>query len=327
MAEDPYVYPGTDVLRNKFGLRDATVLAELEHELSAGRAVALRGRPLPGGYDFAHLKAFHRRLFGDVYPWAGERRTVPIAKGNTLFALPDHIEPYLDGVLGDLPREDYLRGTPADHLPDRLAHYMAEINAAHPFREGNGRTQRAFIAQLAAEAGHHLAWEKLTADRNIAAAVAAMGGNNSPLRAAIAEVLVPAGAAQETGRNPVSDARANAQARFDALAADPDNPALLEASFEAQRAAEQLKLDSRPRWLTDTLGERPADPKLAGQWDQLGVSMIRLRASHGLTDEIDNGVGLADVLLQRSIGRFRLDVGLDQPSPGANLPRGRGIND
>ena len=62
-----------------------------------------------------------------------------------MFALPDRIEPYLSGVLDALPREHHLRGLPADRLADRLAYYLGEINAAHPFREGNGRAQRAFI--------------------------------------------------------------------------------------------------------------------------------------------------------------------------------------
>jgi hypothetical protein len=57
---------------------------------------------------------------------------------------------------------------------------------------------------------------------------------------------------------------------FDALTADPENPALLQAGFGAQSAAEQLETDSSPRWLTSTLGERPAYPKLAEQWETLG---------------------------------------------------------
>ena len=103
-----------------------------------------------------------------------------------------HIAPYLSGVLAGLPRENYLRGLPADRLADRLAYYLAEINAVHPFREGNGRTQRAFVGQLAADAGHHLAWERLTPERNIEASVAAMRGDNALLRQALAEVMSPA---------------------------------------------------------------------------------------------------------------------------------------
>jgi hypothetical protein len=134
-------------------------------------------------------------------------------------------------------------------------------------------------------------------------------------------------AAQEAASDVVGQARAEAQARFDALLADPDNPALMQASFDAQRAAEQTELDSRPRWLTGTLGERPADPKLAEQWDRLGRRLIGLRDSNGVTDEIDNGYNNGDMSLRRALGRFRLDAGLDQPQPGADLDRGHGIGD
>ena len=111
---------------------------------------------------------------------------------DTMFALPARIAPYLSGVLADLPRENYLRGLPAGRCADRLAHYMAEVNAVHPFREGNGRTQRAFVGQLAAEAGYHLAWEKLTPERNIETSVAAMRGDTAPLRQALGELMSPA---------------------------------------------------------------------------------------------------------------------------------------
>ena len=116
-----------------------------------------------------------------------------------MFALPARIAPYLSDVLAGLPRENYLRGLPAGRCADRLTYYLAEINAAHPFREGNGRTQRAFVGQLAAEAGYHLAWEQLTPERNIEASVAAMRGNTAPLRQALGELMSPAA---RGGRDP-----------------------------------------------------------------------------------------------------------------------------
>lgn len=191
MPEDPYVYPGTHVLRNRFGVRHADELARREHDASSAQILALLAERLPGRYDVAHLQAFHRQIFGDVYEWAGELRTVAIAKAD-LFALPVHIEPYLSGVLAQLPGEQFLKGLPADRLADRLTYYLAEINAAHPFREGNGRTQRAFIGQLAADAGHTIAWEQLTPERNIETAVAAMRGDSAPLRQALGEIITPA---------------------------------------------------------------------------------------------------------------------------------------
>ncbi len=188
MAVDPYVYPGTDTLRNRYGLRDAGELVRREALITTARTIEVGARPLAGRYDLAHLRAFHRHIFGDVYAWAGELRTVAIAKGD-LFALPEHIEPYLGGVLARLPAESYLQGLDREPMLDRLAHYLAEINSVHPFREGNGRAQRAFIRQLAGEAGYGLDWQGLDAQRNIEVSRAAHRGDERPLRALLAELL------------------------------------------------------------------------------------------------------------------------------------------
>ncbi|HTX07461.1 MAG TPA: Fic family protein [Solirubrobacteraceae bacterium] len=75
---------------------------------------------------------------------------------------------------------------------DRITHYHAELNAVHPFREGNGRTQRAFLAQLARDAGHHIAWARLHADRNVEASRASLHGDNRLLREMLNELVEPA---------------------------------------------------------------------------------------------------------------------------------------
>lgn len=180
MPADPYVYPGTNVLRNRFGIRDAGELARREAQASTIRTVELSARPLPGRYDLPHLQAFHRHLFGDLYPWAGEIRTVVIAKGD-MFALPDRIVPYLTDVFSQLAAEKHLRELGREGFVARLTHYLAEINAVHPFREGNGRAQRAFLGQLATERGYWIAWERADRNGNIAASIASMRGDNGPL--------------------------------------------------------------------------------------------------------------------------------------------------
>lgn len=144
----------------------------------------------PATTNLEHLRAFHRHIFGDIYPWADEIRTVAIAKTD-LFALPQHIEPFLADVLAKLAAEQHLRGLDRDRIVGRLTHYLAEINATHPFREGNGRTQRAFIGQLANQAGYRIAWERAYPTRNIDSSIAAMRGDNAPLHNMINELVEP----------------------------------------------------------------------------------------------------------------------------------------
>jgi fido (protein-threonine AMPylation protein) len=93
VALDPYVYPGTSTLRNRYGVRDPTELARRETAASIVRLAELAARPIPGAYDLAHLQAFHRRIFGDVYDWAGEIRTVAIAKGTICSRSPSTSSP------------------------------------------------------------------------------------------------------------------------------------------------------------------------------------------------------------------------------------------
>ncbi len=189
MADDPYVYPGTDVLRNRLDIRDAADLAEREAALSAIRIAQLERCFIPGGYDLAHLQATHCHIFGDVYPWAGELRTVRISKGGDLFALPEHIDPYLRSLFDDLAREGLLRGLQRDRFVERLAHYYAEFNAVHPFREGNGRAKRAFLGQIAKIAGHPIAWARLDAERNVHTARESHRGSDSALREMLLDLL------------------------------------------------------------------------------------------------------------------------------------------
>lgn len=186
---DPYVYPGTGVLRNLAGLRDADTLADREAQTSTLRLAQLAAIRLEGAYDLSHLQAFHRFIFRDIYPWAGELRSVPLAKPGSMFALPTHIESYANEALRQLAGEGHLRGLSRDRFAERLTHYYAEINAVHPFREGNGRVERAFLRQLAQDADHTLAWERLSSKALVYASRRSFQGDNLAMRDLIEKVL------------------------------------------------------------------------------------------------------------------------------------------
>ncbi|HEY2435727.1 MAG TPA: Fic family protein [Solirubrobacteraceae bacterium] len=191
MPQDPYVYPGTDFLRDRLGISDADELQRVEAERTSAVLALLERRPIAGGYDLSHLKAFHRRIFGDVYHWAGEPRTVAIVKEQSLFALSEHIEPYLTGVLSDLAEDHLLRGLPRQEFVERQTHCYAELNAVHPFREGNGRTLRAFLGQLAGDLGYRITWERISGERNNRASAASPRGDNGPLQAMRDDLVEP----------------------------------------------------------------------------------------------------------------------------------------
>jgi cell filamentation protein len=179
-AEDPYVDPRSGVLHNRLGITDPAELARVEARLAAGREATLfRDRPDLGRYDLAHLQAIHRHLFGQIYDWAGQLRTVNMSKGDTLFALAEWIEPQGRQLFDDLARRRHLRGLDRDQFVTGAGQFLSDLNALHPFREGNGRTQRVFLQLVANQAGWQLAWGRIDPAENNAASAQAMGDRNA----------------------------------------------------------------------------------------------------------------------------------------------------
>jgi cell filamentation protein len=188
VPDDPYTDPVTGVLRNKLGLSTAAELEAAEREITHAALILLREAPVGATYDLPHLCAVHRRIFGDIYDWAGQVRSVAIAKGS-LFCLPQYIKPSAAEIFRQLRDENFLQNLERDAFIDRLAYNLGEVNALHPFREGNGRTQRAFFEQLAYDAGFTLAWQHLDAARNIATSAAIMRGDAAPMRKMLDELV------------------------------------------------------------------------------------------------------------------------------------------
>lgn len=170
---DPYLIPGTDVLRNLLGLRSSAALASAEADLSFARALQLLDVPAPATNDLDELRAIHRHLFQDLFDWAGAIRTVDVRKnvpGAEFFLPVGFIEHASALCFGELAAERYLKGLPRERFIRRLAYHYEKINYLHPFREGNGRTQRIFWNRVALQAGWQLDWRPVHGEENHAAA-------------------------------------------------------------------------------------------------------------------------------------------------------------
>lgn len=180
MAADPYVDPRTGLLRNLLGISDAVELARAEARLVAVREFVLFQERLDlGSFDLSHLQAVHRHLFGRIYDWAGQLRTVNMTKGETLFALAEWVEPQGREIFAGLARQRLLRGLDRQPFVTAAGRFLSDLNALHPFREGNGRTQRAFIQLLSNQAGWQLAWARVDPAENTAAAAKAMADRDA----------------------------------------------------------------------------------------------------------------------------------------------------
>ncbi len=188
-ADDTYCYPSTDVLRNKAEITNAQDLDAYEGELSTLRSIEILESPIAGQFDLTHLQRIHLALFQDVYDWAGKIRTVDISRGNSRFANVRFIESAANDIFNKLARENWLKGLDSNSLSKRLAHYLSEINALHPFREGNGRVQRIFISQLSQSAGYQLDYSDLEQEQIYQAMELAFNGDESILADLILERL------------------------------------------------------------------------------------------------------------------------------------------
>ena len=125
------------ILQNKLGLTNEAELARAEEKLSKTRALELYDTGLLDTFEvgtFKGLAAIHKHLFGDVYEFAGQMRTVNIAKGNFRFAPVMYLRPALESI-DAMPQSSF----------DEIIEKYVEMNVAHPFREGNGRTTRIWL--------------------------------------------------------------------------------------------------------------------------------------------------------------------------------------
>jgi cell filamentation protein len=187
-----YCYPESDVLINVFDLRDEEKLKEVEKVYALFRLSEMQISKPKDPLDKDAFLAIHHGILKDVYPFAGELRKEMISKGTSSFAHPDYIEPQLNKIFDELAEENYLKDLSREQLIPRLAYFLAELNALHPFREGNGRTLREFARQLLLNAGYQLKWEQVPEPAEIINAfVDSFNLNNERLERLLDDIISP----------------------------------------------------------------------------------------------------------------------------------------
>ncbi|QPJ64357.1 MAG: cell filamentation protein Fic [Candidatus Nitrohelix vancouverensis] len=172
-GSDIYQYPNSTILKNIPGVTDAAELEALELNATVVRLPeamsAMQDKPI----TLKLWQEIHHILFQDIYEWSGVFRTVQMSKGNTLFAHPENIESEGKRVFDELSRENFLQGLALNDLCRRLAYYFSECNALHPFREGNGRTQKLLFGEILKRLGYRIDWKKLSVEEHLKAMVEA----------------------------------------------------------------------------------------------------------------------------------------------------------
>lgn len=182
---DPLCYPGTAVLINLLDITNPQLLEEAEVAL-----FVIRAEDLPdGGFDFEHYLELHRHLFQDIYSWAGQIRIVRIGKDGNWFCYPEHIRGQLRRVFAELEKPDAVARMTAPEFAAHVGHFLAELNAVHPFREGNGRTQLAFTAMLAKQTGFDFDAEEIVRERVMEAMIESFTGDETRLVTLLRDII------------------------------------------------------------------------------------------------------------------------------------------
>lgn len=169
-------YEGTTCLINKLGITDENKLKEFEGAVTFAKASELELNPISDTFDVEHYKLIHKYLFEDIYDWAGEYRTVNISKKGTKFASADQISDLMNACFIRLKDNDYFQNKSFDEFIDNIVDFYCVTNMIHPFREGNGRTQRLFISQLIRFNNYDIDFSSIDKDELMIATIHAANG-------------------------------------------------------------------------------------------------------------------------------------------------------
>jgi cell filamentation protein len=148
-------------------------LAQAERDLSEVAAESIDFAPPP--YSLSYLQAIHRRLFSDLYDWAGELRTVDISKDDTHFCVTSRIEPEANKLFKVLADANWFQDLDRTNLINASAELFGDLNVVHPFREGNGRAQRILFEHIIVNAGYEISWWPVEPGEWIQANIDAVG--------------------------------------------------------------------------------------------------------------------------------------------------------
>ncbi|EMG6610411.1 Fic family protein [Campylobacter jejuni] len=176
---------------NKLGIKDEKLFDKESRKYTSQRIDELITSPIKGNFDYQHLKNIHKHIFQDAFHWAGKDRMEVglsgfMSKGDSLFCSAEYIHGEAKKIFDNLAKNNYLKNSKdLNHFAKDLANFTSDLNALHPFREGNGRTQRIFLNELAKNAGYKLDLNLISKEKMIEASIEAMECRNGKLEAVI----------------------------------------------------------------------------------------------------------------------------------------------
>lgn len=174
-------YPNSTCLINKFNIKDDKKLSEIEAEITFAKAAVLESKEVKPPFDFDFYKSIHRFLFEDLYDWAGALRKIDISKKGTSFCSVNELENLCKACFNRLEQANYFKGLSKEKFVEEIVDLYQTTNFLHPFREGNGRTQRIFISKLIKYNGYDFNFSNINPDLLMIATIKAANGVSDDL--------------------------------------------------------------------------------------------------------------------------------------------------
>lgn len=176
-----YCYENTEILKNKLNLKNKEKLEEAERYITKLRQMDLEKYPIDGKFDLEHLKKIHKKLFSDIYYFAGELRTIEISKKGSQFCYTRFLNDQGIDILNEIQKENYYQDLEKKEYLEKIAILIGNLIHLHPFREGNGRTIREFIRELLLITGYEIDYSKSKASERLEAEILAYNCNYKKL--------------------------------------------------------------------------------------------------------------------------------------------------
>ena len=183
-------YEGTFCLVNKLGIKDEEILKKYEAAVTFAKISEIENGLVDFPLTSEGYKSIHRFIFEDIYEWAGEYRVVNISKKGTSFANFDSIDQLMTRCFERLITLDYFKDIDQSDYLKNIADLYQTLNLIHPFREGNGRTERVFISLLVRLAGRYADFSRIDEDELMIATIQAAGGVRDNLVSVFSRIIV-----------------------------------------------------------------------------------------------------------------------------------------
>ncbi len=175
-------YSGTSCLINKLDIYDEKILAQVEADITFAKMSLLEKTPIAETFDLEHYMAIHKFLFEDLYEWAGEFRKINISKKGTNFCVADELEKVSNNCFKRLRDKNFFKDLDREEFVAEIVDFYCVTNMLHPFREGNGRTQRVFISQLIRFNGYEFDFSNINTDDLMIATIQSANGVDDYLK-------------------------------------------------------------------------------------------------------------------------------------------------